>query len=912
MIRLALLSWERKYLCLLLVIGLTLAAVPLAQRVRLDLGVESLYPTAGLAVTEYEKARATFGTDEVAAIYAEDAQLFTPERLAELNEIHKQLTALPFVTKVESLFTLPDLRDQGGMISTAPVLARLPKTAEQVAKAKERAVTNLLLRGQLVAEDGTALMMILRLSPKYREMKMEDAVKALDAILAPHQASFARLFQIGDPFTQSWMRERLAADQRLILPLALVIVLVLLTITQRNFWAGVLPIINAAVAILWTAALMQIFGIPVNFLNSILPALIVIIGATSDVHFVHEFRDHLRQGMNGATAMQATVKSLSLPMMLTSCTTVLGFATTALSELPILRDFGMAATLGMSGRFLISMFFLPALLRMLLPFMMPRAGVSASHEGGWAARIASALVSFLLAHTRAIMVVLAIICAAALWQARSIRAGNDLQSFIRPDSPVRVRDAAVTDKLAGLTMLNLTLQADRGEFLEPRALKQLEAVAARLRKVDGITAVTSFADLLARMNSQLRGGDARFERVPDEAAAVQQMMLFLHAKDYQAFLTPDHSQACVQLRCDFTDSGRLLALEREIRAIMNDRSFNTNSYTLTGSALLVATATESITSGQISSLGSMMAMVFLIVWGLFLSARCGVITLIVNVFPVAMIFGIMGIAGIPLNVGTCMVAAITLGIAVDDTLHLLVRFNREARELKDERRGIEVAIREELAPISTTTIALASGFAVLGLSSFQPVREFGLLSSGVMVLGLITDMIVTPVMFGRTRIVTLWDVLGLNVRRSLIETSPFFAGLSGWQARRLILASNVVEYRSGEVPVKAGDVGSSLYVVLSGELEASVESPEGRILLKEMHPGDVFGEMAFVTQQRRTADVTARTDAKLLKINYDELGRLRRFSPYLASRLLFNISRIVCERAARPGVSSGKTVALKS
>ena len=170
MIRLALLSWERKYLCLLLVIGLTLAAVPLAQRVRLDLGVESLYPTAGLAVTEYEKARATFGTDEVAAIYAEDAQLFTPERLAELNEIHKQLTALPFVTKVESLFTLPDLRDQGGMISTAPVLARLPKTAEQVAKAKERAVTNLLLRGQLVAEDGTALMMILRLSPKYREM----------------------------------------------------------------------------------------------------------------------------------------------------------------------------------------------------------------------------------------------------------------------------------------------------------------------------------------------------------------------------------------------------------------------------------------------------------------------------------------------------------------------------------------------------------------------------------------------------------------------------------------------------------------------------------------------------------------------------------------------------------------------
>lgn len=910
MIRLALVSWERKFVFLLLVIGLTAAAVPLARKVKLDLGVESLYPAASQAVSDYEKVRATFGTDEVAAIYVEDEQLFTPERLERLEVIHKQLTQLVFVTKVESLFTLPDLRDQGGMISTAPVLARLPKTPEQAIKAKERAVTNPLLRGQLIAGDGTALMMILRLAPQHRDMPVETLVETLDDILHPHQASFTRLFQIGDPFTQSWMRERLAADQRLILPLALVIVLVLLAVTQRSFWAGIIPVFNAGVAIVWTLALMQVLGIPVNFLNSILPALIVIIGATSDVHFVHEFREHLGQGMDGTTAMQATLKRLALPLLLTSSTTVLGFATTALNDLPILRDFGMAATLGMSGRFLVSMLLLPALLHVMLTFMKPRS-TAGGPEGRWTGFIAAALVKFLLAHTRTILVLLAMICAFALCQARGIRAGNDLQSFIRPDSPVRVRDAVVREKLAGLTMLSLTLQADRGEFLEPRALKRLEAVAAKLRKVEGISAVTSFADLLARMNSQLRGGRARLERVPDDAAAVQQMMLFLHPNDYRAYLTPDYSQACLQLRCDFTDSKRLLDLRRRIHALLDDREFNTSSYTLTGSALLVAEATESITRGQVSSLGGMMVMVFLIVWGLFLSPRCGLITLIVNVFPVAMIFGIMGTAGIPLNVGTCMVAAITLGIAVDDTLHLLVRFNREARELKDERRGIEVAIREELAPISTTTIALASGFAALGLSSFQPVREFGLLSSGVMLLGMITDMIVTPVMFGRTRIVTLWDIIGLNLRRSLIETSPFFAGLNNWQARRLILASNVVDHSAGETPVRAGDVGSSLYVVLSGELEASVDSPQGRVLLKEMHPGDVFGEMAFVTQQRRTADVIARTDAKLLKINYDELGRLRRFSPYLASRLLYNISRIVCERAARSGAPAAQTVPLK-
>lgn len=911
MIRLALISWERKLVFLLLVVGLAAAAAPLARKVKLELGVESLYPAASEAVSDYEKMCATFGTDEVAAVYVQDEQLFTPERLEKLDDIHKQLTQLSFVTKVESLFTVPDLRDHDGMISTAPVLANLPRTTEQAVKARERAVKNPLLRGQLVSEDGTALMMILRLGPKYQEMQVQTAVEKLDEILKPHLGSFTHLFQTGDPFTQAWTRERLAADQRVILPLALLIVLVLLTVTQRSFWAAIIPVFNAGVAILWTLALMHVLGIPVNFLNSILPALIVIIGATSDVHFVHEFREHLGQGMNGTSAMQATLKRLALPLLLTSSTTVLGFATTALNDLPILRDFGLAATLGMSVRFLVSMLLLPALLHVLLPFMKPHVISEGAHERGWSGVIAAALVKFLLAHSRAIVVLLALLCAAALWQARSIRAGNDLQSFIRRDSPVRVRDAVMREKLAGLTMLSLTLKADRGEFLEPRALKRLEAVAVKLRTVEGISAVTSFTDLLARMYSQLRGGHARFARVPDDAAAVQQMMLFLHPNDYRAYLTPDHSQACLQLRCDFTDSARVLELQRRIHTLLDDPDFNTNNYTLTGSALLVAQATDSITSGQVSSLGGMMVMVFLIVWSLFLSPRCGLITLLVNVFPVAMIFGIMGAAGIPLNVGTCMVAAITLGIAVDDTLHLLVRFNREARELKDERLGIEVAIREELAPISTTTLALASGFAVLGLSSFQPVREFGLLSSGVMLLGMITDMIVTPVMFGRTRIVTLWDVIGLNLRRSLLETSPFFHGLSQWQARRLILVSNVVEHSAGETPIRAGDVGSSLYVVLSGELEASVDSPQGRVLLKEMHAGDVFGEMAFVTHQRRTADITARTDSKLLKINYDELGRLRVFSPYLASRLLYNISRIVCERAARTGAPAGQTVPLK-
>lgn len=264
-----------------------------------------------------------------------------------------------------------------------------------------------------------------------------------------------------------------------------------------------------------------------------------------------------------------------------------------------------------------------------------------------------------------------------------------------------------------------------------------------------------------------------------------------------------------------------------------------------------------------------------------------------------MVFGIMGLAGISLNVGTCMVAAISLGIAVDDTLHLLVHFNREARALKDERLGVEAAIRDELRPIIATSVALAGGFAALALSSFQPVREFGLLSAAVMAIALATELVVTPLFLTKTRIVTLWDVLGLHLRSALLETSPFFDGLSRWQAKKVILASDIEEHPAGHTLIRAGDIGDKMYVTLSGDLEVSVGQGDHRKVVARLGTGDIFGEMAFVSHRPRTADVTATSDAQLLALNFSSLVKLRRLSPYLASQLLMNISRILCDRLAQ-------------
>ena len=132
-----------------------------------------------------------------------------------------------------------------------------------------------------------------------------------------------------------------------------------------------------------------------------------------------------------------------------------------------------------------------------------------------------------------------------------------------------------------------------------------------------------------------------------------------------------------------------------------------------------------------------------------------------------------------------MVAAITIGIGVDDTLHLLVQYNRELKSLKDEKKALEKALRTVILPIIVTSIGLAAGFFVLSFSSFLPVQQFGMLSAIVIVIAVFADMILTPALFSTKRLITLWDLLGIKLQNTLHDKCRLFQGMSMWQVKNL-------------------------------------------------------------------------------------------------------------------------------
>jgi uncharacterized protein len=245
-----------------------------------------------------------------------------------------------------------------------------------------------------------------------------------------------------------------------------------------------------------------------------------------------------------------------------------------------------------------------------------------------------------------------------------------------------------------------------------------------------------------------------------------------------------------------------------------------------------------------------------------------------------------------------MVAAVSIGIAVDNTIHMFSRYNKEVRRLNRADEALSACIHAEIRPVLATTLGLTLGFGVLTLSSFSPIAYFGLLSALVMMLAAAADLLLTPVLLSGTQILTLWDVVRTSLPREVLERVDVFQGLRPSQVRKLVLMGRLCEARPGDVIIREGDQGEEMFLLLEGRARVFVTHGDSgeEIFVHSAGPGTVIGEIALMTSVKRTASV--RAEEPLTYITYDAhtIERVKRHAPRIAGHLFHNLSRIMVVR----------------
>jgi diguanylate cyclase (GGDEF)-like protein len=871
---------------------MALAAAPNLQHLQFDISAQSLLAKSDPSWQDYQESLQDFGSDAVVMLVMSDPELFSPDKLEQIRATLRRLEALEFVKDSSSLFDVPNVQEVDGYIESKPFLHEFPQNDTERDQLIDDALANTLVRDNLISDDRQTMAINLFIdATRSYPGRDSDITAAIEKEVAPLKRDLQRVYQMSGPYVRDQISRQIEHDIRSILPSALAVLILVLGASMGRFNCSVVPMSSAIISIVLTLALMAWLGIAINVLTSIVPALLIIIGSTEDVHLMAEYHLGLRQGENRKGAVRRLPLNQSTAITLAFVTTFIGFLSITVNDLELLTEFGLVVSAGLLINFLVTILFVPAYLSLFggKPVMSLRK--FNRFQG-----VALAVFNVVIRFKKLTLVVLLAGTGYLAWHAQHLQVNNNTLDYFDEKSEVRQRAAQIHDDLSGMQSFSIIMDSSiEGTFQKVRYLEEVEQVQAYLASMGIFDKSFSFADFIKLTHKVMEGVDQ--PQLPLDDDVVQVYMEFVQFDAVAGYVTQDYSSTRILVRHNIGSSAQL---ERAFDAIEHfiEHDLQTSlKVTLTGDSVLSNRAADALAWGQIQSLALMIVVILLLVSLLFIDFRAGLIGLAPNLFPVIALFGVMGYFRIPLDSGTVMVAAVALGISVDDTIHFLTRYHHLTRNDADVENALEQTIIHEATPISTTSIALALGFSALMLSSFQPVVYFGALSALVMVLAMFSTFVLTPVLLSFIRLTSVWDMLSLNIKDDVLRHSPIFRGLKPWQIKQTILSGAVREFQRGDVIVDQGVLGGEFFVMLEGSATATHKDPDGSIhTLGYLRAGDLFGEVAELSQRERMARVTAQERVRALELKWNNIRQLGRFNPRISMRLYRNLSEVMSKR----------------
>jgi len=739
---------------------LSLAALvrvdPPGLRLAIDPSTEPLLPAGDPAREDYRRAVRDFGDDEVYVIAMEtEAGVFRSEALEALRRIGHAVARLPGVTGVTSLADVTAFRYDAGedWIEVRPFVEAIPEAPEALAALRAEALAEPLYRRILVSDDArTAALNVSFRAQSDAAFIASGADAAVARILAAETRPGRRFHVAGRPHVKARVHDLMLRDLAVLVPAALAVLAAVLAVATGSRRGVVVPLGTVAVATLWTFGAMAFLGRPLTLLSVLLAPVLIAVGSVYGVHVLAHFDEARGVRPDTAPPRAAALRGLErvrLPVLLAGTTTAAGFGALALSDVPAVRELGALAVLGIASVTALSLLAVPAWLA--LP--------GARHRPARAARLDAALDRGLHAVGEAvarasgrILAAWGVLALASLALLPRIEVDTDFLSFFSPDAPVRCEFEAVNRLLAGAVPLYVTLAGEPGTFREPETLRALAALEARVDRLPGVTHAGTFLDTLRRLNRAFSRDEPAAERIPDSRSAVAELLFLVPKGDLGRFLNLDHARANLVARTGEVGSAAVRAQVARIEdAVAATLLPGVRATAVTGKAVLLARSADGIAAAQTRTVAvAALAILALVAWT-FRSPRLGLLLMVPNLVPVLLFFGMLGAGLAPLSLPTSLVGAMTLGIAIDGTVHYVVRYRRNRAGGAAPEAASVAATRSVGRPVVLATVMLCAGFAVVGLSAFATLRQFGGLAAATLFVCLLADLVLLPALLVRAR-----------------------------------------------------------------------------------------------------------------------------------------------------------------
>ena len=705
----------------------------------------------------FERLQKTFNRNDnvLISVSARDGTLFTRERLQALAELSARAWHIPAARRVDSLATFQHSYAVGDEIVVEGLASRAAKFGDSdVARVREVALTDPLVVRRLVNPQGSVagINVIVEMDDATKDAQVLEIAGQARALAREAAARYPDLqFHVtGAVMLDAAFHDASEQDMKRLTPAMLVLALALLWFFLGSFAASMATLLVIALSIVVALGLAGHLGIALSPSSLAAPTVLLTMAVADSVHFLSAYSIEHERSNDRIAAMRASLAENLPAVFFTSLATSVSFLSMNFSDAPPFRDLGNITAIGVAAAFVLSITLLPAIVTYLPAAPRPP-------QFRWLQRRLGGLYRLVLARPRALAAGCALVCAGLTALAAHNQLNDEYIKYFDTSVEFRRDTDYVNRNLTGVYYLEFPLGAGlEGGVSDPAYLARVDGFADWLRAQPEVLHVFSIVDVFKKLNRNMHGDDPRHFRVPDTRALAAQFLLTYELAlpqglDLSDRVSVDKSTARLTATLSNLSSQQVIELEARAYRWLQDNAPPPMQVRASGPTIMFAHIGQRNIRDMISGEILSMIVIALILVVALRSLRLGLLSLVPVLLPVGVTFGLWQIFVGQIGLASAVVAAMTLGILTDDTVHFLKHYADARRSGATTRRAILTSFRQCGPALWITSLVLVAGFGVLATSSFAINADLGLLSVIILGVGLLADFVLLPavlILFG--------------------------------------------------------------------------------------------------------------------------------------------------------------------
>ncbi|EMP4111631.1 MMPL family transporter [Vibrio parahaemolyticus] len=697
----------------------------------------------------FDEIQTTFAkTDNLAIVIApEDGDIFTPQTLSLIQKITVDAWQVPYSSRVDSIANYQHTEASDDDLLVEDLLySEYELIPERISKVKSIALSEPVLKSALVSEKGdvTVVNITVQLPEMDKTAEVEEVVSSINAMIDRYQRAYpdVTFHKAGIIAMNHAFMTAAQDDSSTLVPTMLVVILVFLTIMLRSILSVIATLIVIIGSVMATMGISGWAGMFLSTATVNVPTLIMTLAVADCVHVIATMRQSMK---NGFTKVQSIERSIALnfvPILITSVTTAIGFLMMNMSDSPVLRDFGNLSALGVMVACFLSVTLLPALLKLLPIHVKMETSQDQKH-------VMDRLGDFVVSQRRALLplsVAVIVVCASLI---PLNKVNDESVEYFGQRNEFRQAADFMEERISGMTNISIAIKTNESQGIAaPDFLNTIGEFSSWLRDQPETDHVATLADVYKRLNKNMHGDDEAYYLLPQERELAAQYLLLYemslpYGLDLNNQINVDKSSIKMVLTVANLGSVELVDLENRIYQWFAEHA---PQYQVVASSpsLMFAHIGETNMASMLSTLPITLVLISALLIFALRSVRLGLISLMPNIAPAVIGFGLWALISGEINLGLSVVVTLTLGIVVDDAVHFLSKYQRARREGQTAEQAVRYAFHTVGRALWITTVVLVAGFSVLAMSSFRLNADMGQLSAIVIFIALVVDFLFLP------------------------------------------------------------------------------------------------------------------------------------------------------------------------